>query len=355
MVHPVLRGALVGAATVLAACGGGDDPVGGASDDIVTGQCVQALDCRAPAFAPGPKRPWRNSIKSALITGQGPANHRGRDLLLTPDEPQNVIVQLAYGITKAAFNMDLVDEEVDIHVQRGCDKGWEKLGSAISTSSDTHHPPVEGVEDHGGRVYFPIPAGKRLGPGVHRIRVVVAGDGTSTDLTIAVAPRNTPIFVTDIDGTLTASETDEYIKLLTDDVSQVHPGAPEALNALADKGYLPVYLTARPEWVTKRTHELIEARGLPPGIVRTSLKTLGAGFGASAAAYKSDELAQLARRGFTPRYAFGNTSSDDEAYAKVIPDPDRRFLFKLDGATGRRIDAYTTIVPELQKLPDACK
>jgi len=356
MAHPVIRGALVGAAAVLVACGGTDDPVGGASDDIVTGQsCIQSMECRAPAFDPGPRRPWRNRIKSTLITVEGPANHRGRDLLLGPADPQNVIVQLAYGVTKTAFNVDLVDEEVDIFVQRDCAKGWEKIGTSISTSSDTHHPAVEGVGDHGGRVYFAIPADKRLGPGVHRVRVVVAGDGSSTDLFIAVGGRDAPIFVTDIDGTLTSSETDEYLKLLNDGLSEVHPGAPEALDALADRGYLPVYLTARPEWLTNRTRELIEKRGLPPGIVHTSLSAVGAGFGASAAAFKSDELAQLSRRGFTPRYAFGNTSSDDEAYAKVIPEADHRFMFKLDGATGRKIDSYSAILPELQRLPQACR
>jgi hypothetical protein len=150
----------------------------------------------APAVTRGWRHPTQQRIDAALGLRSDP-HHRGRDLFLNPGAPQTVIAKLAYGITDA----DLNDEDVDIFVQRECGASWEKLGTAISTGKGPAHATVEGIEDSGGRVFFEIPADERLGPGRHRIRVIVRGDGSSTDLFLDVVEPNTPIFVSDVDGT----------------------------------------------------------------------------------------------------------------------------------------------------------
>lgn len=352
--RPVLFG-LVLLPVSMIACSAADDPATGDEQDRLSSRlaCAATLPCPAPAMAPVARRSWRHPIKSRIDAATGSAHHRGRDLFLDPGAAQTIIGKMAYGVT----DVDLRDEEVDVFVQRDCGGGWDKLGTTLTTSGPGAHAATEGVEDSGGRVYFEIPADKQLGLGRHRVRLVVAGDGSSTDLFLDVVPPRTPIFVSDVDGTLTSSENIEFLALLEGRLPETHPGAPEALRALAAKGYRPIYLTARPEWLVQRTREFLEARGFPPGLVHTSTSALGAGVGASAAKFKTGELAMLAKKGLVPAFAFGNKSSDSNAYgAAGIQPQDHRIFFQITGAfAGRRIDSYDELVPGFTALPGACQ
>ena len=78
---------------------------------------------------------------------------------------------------------------------------------------------------------------------------MVQGDLSATELFIEVVPPGTPMFVTDVDGTLTTSENEEAYDFLVDNLPDANPSAPEALSLLASKGYRPMYITARPEWL----------------------------------------------------------------------------------------------------------
>lgn len=336
---------------VLVACGAADDNASTSSDDLSAASCLPTLACAPPAAPVVATRPWRHGFTSPLIVHTGAPHHRGRDNFVNPGATQTVIGKIAYGLT----DKDLEDEEVDVFVQRDCGSEWEKLGTAITTTDEAPHATVEGVPSDGGRVYFEIPQDKQLGPGRHRIRLVVAGDGSSTDLFLDVVPRGAPIFISDVDGTLTSSENVEFVKLLEGELPDTHPGAPEALRALAAKGYRPIYVTARPEWLVQRTRDFLELHGFPPGIVHTSTSITGAGFGASAARYKEGEIAMLAEKGLVPAYGFGNMPSDSDAYAP-IPDPTHRIFYQIDGSfTGRRIDSYTELLPDFAKLPAVCR
>jgi phosphatidate phosphatase APP1 len=278
-------------------------------------------------------------------------NHRGRDLFVNPGDPQWVIAQFAYG----ALDVDLDDEFVDIYAQRDCASGWEPLGTAITTKGAEPHATVEGVSDHGGRVYFEIPANKRFGPGRHRVRLVVRGDQSWTDLFIDVVPRGTPMFISDVDGTLTSSEHIEYAALLLGVQPATHAGAPEALRALAAKGYRAMYLTARPEPLVGRTREFLERHGFPPGIVHTSTSLIGAPGQGGAAAFKSREIAMLAERQLVPVYAFGNKTTDSEAYATINPKSNA-FFYQIEGAfEGRRIESYTELLPGFAGVAPVCR
>ena len=345
-------GLAVALPSVLVACAAVDDSATASADISSSAQCLPTLACEAPATPDVAKRAWRHGFASPLITHTGSPHHRGRDLFVNPGAPQTVIGKIAYGLT----DKDLEDEEVDVFVQRDCASGWEKLGTAITTTDAAPHATVEGVPSDGGRVYFEIPKGKELGPGRHRIRLVVAGDGSSTDLFIDVVPRGAPIFISDVDGTLTSSENVEFVKLLEGELPDTHPGAPEALRALAAKGYRPIYVTARPEWLVQRTRDFLALHGFPPGVVHTSTSITGAGFGASAARYKEGEIAMLAEKGLVPSFGFGNMPSDSDAYGGAnIQPPDHRIFYQISGAfTGRRIDSYTELLPGFEALPGAC-
>jgi len=341
--------------SLFVAIGCASDPADGEPNGEQTA-AGQTVACLAQPACDGPSRPnvgpdrgWRH-FTSNLITLAGSPNHRGRDQIVVQGEPQWIIGKFSYGLS----DKDLKDEDVDIYLERGCAGGWEKLGSARTTEEDAH-PEVEGVPDTGGRVYFQIPAGRQLPLGRHRVRLVVAGDHSSTDLVIDVVTRDTKLVVSDVDGTLTSSEHAEWPALLTGSIPSAHPNAAQAIAALVERGYRPVYLTARPEWLTGRTREFLATHRFPPGIVHTTTGLTGA-LGGSAVDYKTKELTMLNAKGVKIAWAFGNKDSDGEAYdnARIEPKQNRVFLKINDPHGGRRIENYGELLSSVNNAPRAC-
>jgi len=298
----------------------------------------------------GAKRDWKHTTTSVIVFS-GSANHRGRDQIFIEGAPQWVIGKFSYNTA----DKDLKDEEVDIFLERDCGGQWEKLGTALTTNENAH-PEVEGVPDTGGRVYFEIPKDKTLPLGRHRVRLVVAGDHSSADLLIDVVPKQTSVFVSDVDGTLTESENAEYPALLTGDLPKAQPDSPAVLKALADKGYRPIYVTARPEWLTGRTRAFLDQHGYPRGIIHTTTGLTGALNGA-ASDFKSKELQAFVAKGLTIAWAFGNRESDTDAYeaAKIQPKDHRIFLQVDDKNGGRRIEKYAEMLATVNAAPKACQ
>jgi hypothetical protein len=344
--------------------GNGDGAAGGTGGSLSGGDAaIPAPDsaavcapvivpaCDAPVPAAGDKRSW-HSIGSAIVAGAGSPRHRGHDLFLVPDAPQWLIARFAYGL----FDASIVGEEVDLFLLRGCGTTWEPLGTAITTGNG-EHAEVEGVADPGGRVYFSVPADKRLGPGRHRVRFVVAGDGSSTEVFVEVRPAGTAVAVVDVDGTLTTSETAEFGALLTGQLPAAQPDAARALGLLPTAGYRLLYLTARPEWLTERTREFLAGAGFPPGIIETTTGGSGA-LGADATKFKTDALARISAKGLRPALAIGNTDSDAAAYAaaNIQPAQSRIFFKYTDSANGgRRIESYADVVDDFNQRPPVCR
>lgn len=328
-----------------------DTTAGSDGDDSTTGpplMCEPVQSCVAPLPDAGPTVSWEH-FESNLVTASGSPRHRGRDMFYNPGDTHWIMAKFAYGPT----DWDLSGEQVDMFLLRNCEGDWEPLGP-IFTTFDGDHATVEGVEDSGGWVFFQMPMELPLGR--HRIHMVVRGDDTRADTYIEVVEPGTPIILSDIDGTLTTSEWERLLDYLVDNIPDINPGAPEALGALVDKGYRPMYLTARPEFLGNRTYQFVEQRGLPPGIIHTTLTATGA-LGGDAVTYKTQELATLASRGLVPSWVFGNTSSDAEAYdnAGILP-LDHRIFFQYDDTFGgRRIESYLELVPEFEALDPVCE
>jgi hypothetical protein len=301
-------------------------------ENAVTYNCAPIPACDAKAPDPGALRPW-NSKKPS-----GNAWHRGHDQYFKEGEEQWIIGKFNYGNLLA--RKDLKGEEVDIYLLRGCGDSWEKLGTAVTTNGggDT----IEGIPDDGGRLYFPIPADKQLGVGRHRVRLVVAGDHSATELFIEVVPQGVPLFVSDVDGTLTTSELAELGSTITGSTPDANDGAAEALKGLVTKGYRPVYLTARPELSVQRTREFVEERSFPQGRIETSLASLVGLTGNKAVSYKSDALNRLVDKGFEIAYAFGNTDTDAQAYENAGIPSESRYFYKYSDKKfgGQRIESY---------------
>jgi phosphatidate phosphatase PAH1 len=266
------------------------------------------------------------------------------------DDVQWLLGKFAYGIT----DKDLEDENVDIYVQRDCSGDWEYLGTAATTEENAHAT-IEGVEDTGGRIYFEIPPDDRLELGRHRVHMVVQGDVSTTDGFVEIVDPETPFFLSDVDGTLTTSENEEFADLLAGQIPDANPFAAQAFQILVDKGYHPMYLTARPEWLVERTREFVDLRGFPPGIVHTTTVFDGA-TGDAAITYKTAELQMLADRTLVPTWTFGNTETDAQAYenGNIQPLDHRVFFQYTDVHGGRRIESYAELVDEFEALPDLC-
>ncbi|HEY2899823.1 MAG TPA: phosphatidylinositol transfer protein [Polyangia bacterium] len=334
-----------------AGAGGSDaaptvDTAGGGGTS--SARCPAVPRCDAGAPDPGAARAWRHQAPS------GAANHSGRDLFVNPGAPQWVIANFRYGLP--LLDAALSDEEVDIYLLRGCGATWEKLGTAL-TSAAAAHASEEGVDDAAGRLFFSVPSEKMMAPGRHRLRLVVAGDLSAVEVFIEVLPSGAPLFVADVDGTLTTSENAQAIALFTGAPPDANQDAAQALTLLAQKGYRPFYLTARPEWLSVTTHDWLAGKGFPPGIVHTTL-TSGGASGAAAGTFKTDDLKLLAAKGMIPAFGFGNTSTDADAYnsAGIEPLSNRIFYQFTDTAwKGRRVDDYGSLLAEFSTLPLVCR
>ena len=352
-------GASVGTATTAGTAGATGTSTGASSgtattggttaSDVGVGACPPVPACDGPPPPSGPAEPWRHT-SSELIVLSGSPNHRIRDMFYRPGDPQWLIGKFAYGLV----DKDLKDEDVDVWVRRGCTGDWEWLGTA-TTTVDGQMGTIEGVEDTGGRVYFQIPPAQALDLGRHRVHMVVRGDLSAVDGIIEVVEPGTRLFVSDVDGTLTTQENEEFTALLTGTTPDANPFAAEALGILAAKGFRPYYLTARPEFLVERTREFLAVRGFPPGVIHTTTTLTGA-TGNAAVLYKSDDLFVLEGRDLLPSWAFGNTVSDAEAYDTVGIDPlsARIFFQYTDALGGRRIESYAELLAEFEALGAVC-
>jgi hypothetical protein len=311
--------------------------------------CDPPPACDDPVPPPGEALGW-DHLDSNVIVLAGSPNHRIRDQFYVPGEPQWLLGKFAYG----DIDKDMKDERVDVYVQRACFGAWELLGSS-QTTEERSHPTVEGVADTGGWVYFQVPEDKTLDLGRHRVHMVLRGDATSASGFVEVVEPGTPIFLSDVDGTLTTYETEEFVDLLVGEIPSANEFSATALGILQSKGYHAMYLTARPEWLVARTREFISVRGYPPGIIHTTL-TFEGGLGAAAENYKTNELQMLADKGLVPTWVFGNTDSDAAAYdnAGIMP-LDHRVFFQFDDPHGgRTIQSYGELIDEFNASPDLC-
>lgn len=292
-----------------------------------------------PAGAAAEARRFRHR-RSYVVASAGRPSHRGRDVLVAEGEPQVLEAKLAYGVV----DKDLSDEDVDVHVLRAGSPP-ALLGTARTTR--------DAEDDDGGRARLRLEGPTALPLGRHPIRFVVRGDGTYVDIALVVVRRGQPAFVSDVDGTLTSSEWAEVPAVVEGVLPAAHPGAARAFEALVARGLLPVYVTARPEWLVPRTRRFLAAGAFPEGVLVTKRDKSGA-VGSAAAAYKRAELARIAAV-VQIAWAFGNTPSDAEAYAALVPDPSRRVLFRYRDVVhgGRFLEAYDELADELRRSPSA--
>lgn len=157
------------------------------------------------------------------------------------------------------------------------------------------------------------------------------GDTSSSDsgvdtTTGGLCVSELPAIVTDIDETLTVSDA-EFVMQLGDSTYDPieREGGAEMITAYADLGYRIMYLTARSESLVaedsgETSRELTEQwlmdHGYPTGEETTEIVLSEVlVFGETARAYKAEAIAALQADGWRFDYAYGNATSDIDAYA----------------------------------------
>ncbi len=296
--------------------------------------------CDAP-FVPDSDAEGFERLTTRFFTVlQGDANHRGMDAVVNPGDEQILIARFAYG----AFDADLVHEKVEVWVERVCGN-WEKIGT-VWTSDNAELPETEGVTDHGGSIFFHVPANLALDVGDHRVKMLVKGDNSEANLTLHVWPKGKQVVVSDIDGTMTTRETDGAWTWLDGNSPARQEGSAEMMSAYFAKGYQVIFLTARPEHLTNKTRQWFADHGFPPATFHLSESTFGE-TGTAAHDYKLEYLQKLAGRGVVIDAAYGNKDTDLNAYFDAGLDPwqitliSGQYTGPLSGAT--MVDDYVDI------------
>lgn len=150
--------------------------------------------------------------------------------------------------------------------------------------------------------------------------------------------------VFDIDGTLTP-------KVLS--IKTAREGAATAVRAFADSGYLIVYLSARIPLLQGGIRDWLEENGFPPGRLHL---TESRDDRKDHAAFKKRVLEAYKAGGCRFVAAFGDSSSDFEAYASVGISPQRIFALKREGKktcqTGAWAGCYATWGEQMDTISD---
>jgi hypothetical protein len=238
---------------------------------------------------------------SSLTVALGDPVHAGEDAIVASDRAPTLAARFGYGLVAD----DLEDEDVRVWFD-DC-RGFRELGDFAT--------------DDEGRISVPL--SERFGPGVYEARFQVLGDRSTTSAYVWVLPRETRVIVTDIDGTLTASDSELFLQILDGShVPVAYPGAVELTNAHADLGWVVVYLTGRPYWLTERTRVWTDDLRFAPGPLHVAPSNEEALPGESGVgAFKLGWLSELLERGYRVDFAYGNASTDLYAYLGAGLDP----------------------------------
>lgn len=289
--------------TLVASCAGNlhVDPYAPHHGGAIHAGTVPDVRC-AGGPATGPARGFR-TLRHRLVASLAHPDHRGFDLIATTHDRQVLSGKLAYGVTDKALDR----EPVELFA---CIAGsWQAVGSTTT--------------DADGRFALALDGAARLPVGLRDIYASVIADRSGVRFLAYVAPADTPLVVSDVDGTLTASESSFVKAVLVGSAVAPQPGAAASLRVAQADGFQVIYVTARSDRFTDATRLWLGANGFPRGPLRLA-PSLIVRPGAATVAYKARVLRSLT--GFTIAAGVGNRRSDVTAYAAAGVPADRIFV-----------------------------
>lgn len=307
-------------------------------------------DCAPPN--PVATEDWEHGFQTPIILRLGDALHSAADQVVNPGDDAVLRGKFSYGPT----SKDLEDERVRAFIADGCE--WREVDSQFT--------------DTDGRVAIHVDAGQFPATGAYPFRLVVAGDLTHAEGAVFVVKRDTPTVVFDIDGTLTTDDNEmvrggiaeilrptgstvlDLVGLnekafdiaveLIDAHAEAYESARDVVRYWVDRGYQPIYITARPYLFDPLTRDWLEVMDFPYAPVFTLDSVEQAVQGAEGALpYKIDKLSSLIDdAGLDIQFAYGNATSDICAYAEIGIDPAATYI--IGQHAGKACDGYAHTV-----------
>lgn len=289
--------------------------------------------CEGRAFVPAPEEEFRHTASELLAFAAGPS-HSAEDLIVRPEEAGRLVARFGYGL----LSTDLADEDVRVFLD-DC-RSWRSLGQQAT--------------DEDGRIGVDAP--DDLGPGVYEVRFQVLGDQSTAASYLWVLPESTRLVVTDIDGTLTASDSELFMQILDGShTPEAYPGAVELTTGHAGLGSVVVYLTGRPYFLTQKTRDWTAGLGFALGPLRVAPSEAEALPGESGVgSFKLAWLEGLLAQGYRVDFAYGNASTDLYAYLGAGFDPSLVWIIgdrAGEMGTNPATDSWQPRVDELPALP----
>lgn len=323
-------------------------------------QADQGAQCSEPTpFAPGGQpSDWRHTSTKLFTVNVGSANHRGQDVIAEKGSQPVLIGKFAYGI----IDKDLTDEDVEIYLQSAPPCGDWQLLATVATSEDGQYGTTYGIEDDGGRIFYTLPDSLNLAAGRYGVRMRVKGDHSAAAFTLFVLETGAQVVVTDIDGTLTTGDFELISQLFTEIFSgsytpKAYAGGKEMLEAWAAKGYLPVYLTGRPDTLKPMTRQWLVDQGYPPGALHlTDTNAQAVPNSSGVGQYKADYLNSLKSVAKVELYAgYGNATTDIEGFASAAIPKTRTFIIGSNAGKSNTvaITDYPSHLPAVKAMPAA--
>ncbi len=257
---------------------------------------------------------WRNAWWSALLHPY----HYMPDLVVAEGELQSFYFHGLYG--RALPSHELFKEEVQLHLSDAVGD-WRLAAVERST--------------RGGDAGFVLQRGDALELGTHHIKAWVPGDGSEANAFTWVWKPGMKAVVSDIDGTCTLDDLEQYLDLIfelgpIDYVPEEKPGAAEVLNHWSAKNVAVVYITARPAYLKEISIQWLREMGFPLGpiiLYGASGGVLPPLSDAEKVAYKARRIDDLEERiGVRFLAAYGNSSSDRDAFCEALEIPPERFF-----------------------------
>jgi phosphatidate phosphatase PAH1 len=266
-----------------------------------------------------------NHATSAITVATGDPDHSAQDPITVVGRAEPIVGKFAYG----AVSKDLQDEWIEVWIDR-CEGALVKLGEVLT--------------DTDGRVALEIPAAELPPVGAYATWLRVMGDGTATRSVLRVVMPGTHVVVMDIDGTLTTSDTELFQDIFADLFGPLGTGdyVPVARAGALDltlrrgpsQGYLLVYMTGRPYYLTDISRGWLADLGMAPAHLHlTDSNAEAMPTEGGVGTYKADYLAHLQGMGLLLDIAYGNATTDIYAYAQAGIDLAATFIVGDNGGT----------------------
>lgn len=263
--------------------------------------------------------------------------HMGHDTIVGEGQTATVIGKFDYG---AVAHKDLEFEYVKAYIYGGDMSDWEYIGK-YKTNSD-------------GKIYVDVDG---LEAGHYQVKMVVVGDLSEANSYITVVKPGTKAVVFDIDETLTTSDLEQILDYTGIEAADARGGAAELVNNYVEKGYHPLFITARTYWYAKGTrHWLSDHLNVPEATLRTTLSNETGLF--KTAEYKAAVLEEVTAAGMEVVRAYGNATTDIEGFNQGgVPLSEIYVVGKNAGAMGSQAidgeDYWSHLYSVVENTPDS--